>query len=120
MPRPDGTPSFTTGLRVAYFDRVEWHTIPNGATAAAAPRTGEVDCWEQPNVDLVPLRSQWFAADGLAAQQAVAAQLQARALQVGVYLPCGHYQPSAWRRDLAGVLRACRCSPPLFTNVRRV
>ena len=66
---------------------------------------------------LEALRSQWFAADGLAAQQAVAAQIQSRALQVGAYLPCGQYfQPSAWRSDLAGVLPGL----PLFTNVRRV
>ena len=56
-PRGEGTASFTAGPRVAHFDRVEWHTIPDGGTAAAALRAGEIDWWEQPNVDLVPLLS---------------------------------------------------------------
>ena len=54
-PRMDGTASFTAGPRIARFDRVEWQTIPDGATAAAALASGEVDWWEQPNVDLVPM-----------------------------------------------------------------
>ncbi|SFM26962.1 ABC transporter substrate-binding protein [Methylobacterium pseudosasicola] len=53
-PRPDGSASFTAGPRIAYFDRVEWRTIPDGATAAGALRSGEIDWWEQPLVDLVP------------------------------------------------------------------
>jgi peptide/nickel transport system substrate-binding protein len=53
-PRQDGTPSFTAGPRIAHFDRVEWRTIPDGATAAGALRSGEIDWWEQPLVDLVP------------------------------------------------------------------
>jgi peptide/nickel transport system substrate-binding protein len=53
-PRQDGAPSFTAGPRIAHFDRVEWRTIPDGGTAAAALRSGEIDWWEQPLVDLVP------------------------------------------------------------------
>jgi peptide/nickel transport system substrate-binding protein len=53
-PRQEGTPSFTAGPRIAHFDRVEWRTIPDGATAAGALRSGEIDWWEQPLVDLVP------------------------------------------------------------------
>ena len=53
-PREGGTPSFTAGPRVAHFERVEWRTIPDGATAAGALRSGEIDWWEQPLVDLVP------------------------------------------------------------------
>ncbi len=56
-PREEGIASFTAGPRVAHFERVEWHTIPDGGTAAAALRAGEIDWWEQPNVDLVPLLS---------------------------------------------------------------
>ena len=33
---------------------MEWRTIPDGATAAGALRSGEIDWWEQPLVDLVP------------------------------------------------------------------
>jgi peptide/nickel transport system substrate-binding protein len=34
---------------------VEWHTIPDAATAAAALQSGEVDWWEQPIPDLMPI-----------------------------------------------------------------
>jgi peptide/nickel transport system substrate-binding protein len=37
-----------------HFDRVEWLTIPDGATASAALQRGEVDWWELPAIDLVP------------------------------------------------------------------
>ena len=54
MPRSDGEASFTAGPRIAHFDRVEWHTIPDAASAAGALTSGEIDWWEQPNVDLIP------------------------------------------------------------------
>nr|WP_232480985.1 ABC transporter substrate-binding protein [Roseomonas sp. KE2513] len=47
-----GTPSLTAGPKVAHFDRVEWHVIPDAATAAAALRTGEVHWYEQPVPEL--------------------------------------------------------------------
>ncbi len=47
-----------TGGRLAKVDRVEWRVIPDAATAAAALQNGEVDIWEQPALDLVPLLSQ--------------------------------------------------------------
>nr|WP_158746522.1 ABC transporter substrate-binding protein [Acidisphaera sp. L21] len=47
--------SFLAGGKIARVDRVEWHTIPDAATAAAALQQGEVDWWEQPTADLVPL-----------------------------------------------------------------
>ena len=53
LPR-QGTPSFTAGPRIAYFDRVEWITTPEPATQVAALRSGEVDYVEQPLMDLVP------------------------------------------------------------------
>jgi peptide/nickel transport system substrate-binding protein len=43
-----------TGGKVAHFERIEWHIIPDPATAAAALQTGEVDWWEQPLNDLFP------------------------------------------------------------------
>jgi peptide/nickel transport system substrate-binding protein len=39
---------------LVHLDRVEWHTLPDAATAAAALRRGEIDWWEQPTVDLLP------------------------------------------------------------------
>jgi len=55
VPRRDGTPSFAAGPKLAHVDRVEWHVIPDAATAAAALQRGEVDWWEQPTADLLPL-----------------------------------------------------------------
>src|SRR3984893_17196382 len=36
-------------------DRIEWIVVPDPATAAAALQSGEVDWWENPITDLVPL-----------------------------------------------------------------
>ena len=37
------------------IDRIEWMVMPDPATAAAALQNGEVDWWESPISDLVPL-----------------------------------------------------------------
>ena len=57
VPRPDGTPDWTAGPKVAHFDRVEWTTIPDVATAAAAVKRGEVDWWERCDFDQKPALS---------------------------------------------------------------
>ena len=54
IPRSDAT-SFMAGSKIARFDRIEWHTIPDPATAAAALQSGEIDWWEAPTPDLLPL-----------------------------------------------------------------
>ena len=54
VPRPEGVSSFTAGPKVATIPRIEWHTIPDAATAAAALQSGEVDWWENPTADLLP------------------------------------------------------------------
>lgn len=54
VPR-DEPPSFLAGGKRAHLDRVEWHTLPDASTAAAALQQGEVDWWEQPTPDLLPL-----------------------------------------------------------------
>ncbi|MFE1599207.1 ABC transporter substrate-binding protein [Methylobacterium sp. ID0610] len=65
---------------------------------------------------LESLRDAWFEAPDLPAQQAIAAKIQARALDVGAYIPCGRYvQPTAYRSNLTGMLTGL----PLFTNLRR-
>ena len=43
------------GGKVAYFDRIEWRIMPDPATVAAALQSGEVDWWENPTIDLIPL-----------------------------------------------------------------
>ncbi len=55
VPRAEGAPSFTTGPKIANIERIEWHTLPDPATAAAALQAGEIDWWEQPTSDLLPL-----------------------------------------------------------------
>nr|WP_294508283.1 ABC transporter substrate-binding protein [uncultured Rhodopila sp.] len=54
-PRPDGTPGWTAGPKVVSFDRVEWITVPDEGTAAAAMQSGEMDWWELPTNDLRPV-----------------------------------------------------------------
>ncbi len=44
-----------SGGKVMNFDRIEWVIIPDAATAGAALQNGEVDWWENPISDLVPL-----------------------------------------------------------------
>jgi peptide/nickel transport system substrate-binding protein len=53
VPRQE-PPVMWSGGKVANFDRVEWHFIPDSATAAAALQTGEIDWIERPLLDLVP------------------------------------------------------------------
>lgn len=55
LPRPDGVASFTAGPKRAFVDRVEWTVMPDAATAAAAMQAGEMDWWEAPTFDLLPL-----------------------------------------------------------------
>ncbi len=55
VPRKDGALDWTSGPKVAHFERVVWTTIPDAATAAAALQSGEQDWWEYPTADLQPL-----------------------------------------------------------------
>jgi peptide/nickel transport system substrate-binding protein len=48
---PDGL----AGGKVAKLDRIEWLSMPDAATAAAALQTGEIDYVEQPSPDLIPI-----------------------------------------------------------------
>ena len=54
VPRED-KPSWTSGGRHVFVDRVEWHMIPDGGTAANALMTGEIDWIEIPLPDLMPM-----------------------------------------------------------------
>lgn len=53
VPRQE-PPDWASGGKVAHFPRVEWHVIPDAATANAALLAGEVDWWELPLPDLYP------------------------------------------------------------------
>lgn len=54
-PRESGQIAWSGGPKVAHFDRVEWTVMPDAATKAAALSNGEMDWWENPPNDLVPL-----------------------------------------------------------------
>lgn len=46
---------FLAGSKQVHFDRVEWRIMPDPATAAAALQNNEVDWWETPLADLLPV-----------------------------------------------------------------
>jgi peptide/nickel transport system substrate-binding protein len=50
QPRTGGPLGFTSGPKIAHFDRVEWLTLDN-FSAMAALRSGEIDWWEGPSND---------------------------------------------------------------------
>lgn len=53
-PRPEPA-SWASGGKVVRVDRAEWLYIPDPSTAAAALQRGEVDWYEVPPVDIVPV-----------------------------------------------------------------
>lgn len=55
VPTPTGPVSVTAGPKLAHFERVEWHIIPDPSTAAAAIQAGEMDFYERVAPDLQPL-----------------------------------------------------------------
>ena len=64
-----------------------------------------------------PLREAWFDAPDLAAQKAVAAQIQTQAWETVPYIPLGQiFQPTAFRSDIKDIVQA---AIPLFWGVRR-
>ena len=50
-----GSASLTAGPKLAHFERVEWKTIPDAATAAAALQNNEIDWYEQPPPEIQQL-----------------------------------------------------------------
>ena len=53
--RRTARPTAPPARRSCNFDRVEWHVIPDASTAAGAMQAGEIDWWENPTTDLLPL-----------------------------------------------------------------
>jgi peptide/nickel transport system substrate-binding protein len=54
-PRPQASTGWTAGGKIVHFERVEWITSPDDGTSASAMQAGEMDWWELPPVDLLPL-----------------------------------------------------------------
>ena len=57
-PRETGQTNWCAGPKIVHYDRVEWTTIPDPATAAAALQSGEQDWWETAVTDLIPMLRQ--------------------------------------------------------------
>jgi peptide/nickel transport system substrate-binding protein len=65
---------------------------------------------------LEQLRDAWFQAPDLAAQKAIAVQMQQQAFADVPYLPTGeYYQPTAYRKGVSGVLKGM----PVMWNVKK-
>lgn len=47
--------AWLAGSKRMLLDRIEWTTMPDSATAAAALQSGEIDWWENPISDLAPI-----------------------------------------------------------------
>lgn len=54
VPREE-PPSWSAGGKVVNVDRVEWVVLPDDQTALNALMAGEIDYWEQPPTDLLPI-----------------------------------------------------------------
>lgn len=54
VPRNEPASWLAGGKRIM-FDRLEWVVMPDAATASAALQNGEIDWWENPIPDLVPV-----------------------------------------------------------------
>ena len=55
VPCGEGVASYGAGPKVTHFDRVEWRSAGDSATAVAALLQGEVDWLDSPNADQIPL-----------------------------------------------------------------
>ena len=53
VPRQEPS-DWASGGKIAHFPRIEWHILPDPATASAALQNGEIDWLEQPLTDLLP------------------------------------------------------------------
>jgi peptide/nickel transport system substrate-binding protein len=63
------------------------------------------------------LREEWLDAPDLAAQRAIAMQIQRTALDEVPYIPVGQwFTPSAWRGNISGIVKG---SSPVFWNLTK-
>ncbi|MFB9951947.1 ABC transporter substrate-binding protein [Rhizobium puerariae] len=55
VPRANGPEGHGSAPKIVHFDRVEWHIIPDPSTALASIQSGEMDWWETPLPDFLPM-----------------------------------------------------------------
>ena len=82
VPRSE-EPSWMAGGKRIAADRIEWLTMPDGATVAAALQNHEVDWWEIPLPDLIPM---------LRKNRNVVVDIQDQLGNIGL-LPMNHLHP---------------------------
>jgi peptide/nickel transport system substrate-binding protein len=82
VPRAEDASWMAGGKRIA-ADRIEWITMPDPATAAAALQNREIDWWELPLPDLIPM---------LRKNRNVVVDIQDRLGNIGL-LPMNHLHP---------------------------
>jgi peptide/nickel transport system substrate-binding protein len=54
-PRSEVSTGWTAGGKIVHFERVEWITSPDDGSSALAMQSGEMDWWELPTADLLPI-----------------------------------------------------------------
>jgi peptide/nickel transport system substrate-binding protein len=93
-------------------------TVSNPGSSYPLRGSGRKGWFGWPTDDVLEsLRQQWFDAPDLAAQKAIAAKIQLRALETVPYYPLGQdFQPTAFRSDMLDIVPA---AIPLFWGVRR-
>lgn len=94
-------------------------TVSNPGSSYPLRANGKGGWFDWPTVaTLEALRQAWFDAPDLAAQQAVAAKIQARAFEFVPFMPLGQiFQPTAFRSNVRDIVK---CAIPLFWGVRKV
>ena len=115
--KPRSEPAnYYSGGKVAKVDRVEWNYLPDSNTAAAALNAGEVDIYENPTIDLLPI---------LQKNKDIVIAKDAHSRWISYILPNPRHPPIPARRRLHRLrLRPClhpldpRCLPPRIVDAR--
>ncbi len=83
VPRSE-PPNGLAGGRVVKVDRMEWKILPDDSTKAAALARGEMDLWDQPSLDLMPV---------LSANKEIVIEKLHKLGNVGLYRPNSLFPP---------------------------
>jgi peptide/nickel transport system substrate-binding protein len=98
VPRANGPAQFTAGPKQVFYDRIDWHVVPDAQTSANALMSNQVDWWQSPTPDQLPQ---------LRAQKQLTTQVQDLAGALGI-LRFNHLYPPfdnpAIRRALLGAV----------------
>jgi len=93
---------------------LDWASPPLHASLRGGGLGGYFGWFDSPRMEA--LAEEWLEAPDPAAQRRIGDAMQVLGLEQAPFLPLGrHFQPTAYRRSLTGVLKGL----PLFWNVRR-